>query len=299
VSALAATTLLAGCVAADDGGRAARPGPVPGDLAGDLAVVLQQSRLDYADRVVEIEVTNASDTDLVLLGGVLETEEFGPSIETEARPFRAETLAAGGRRGFYVELGEATCPLDPAEDAVVGSEPRGAVTVALGSRTDHGEPSTLDVPVADPGGHLARNLAQDCAAAAVASGVTLTQGDTLRTERRGGETVAILTLAVAPVAGGPDVRITRIDGSTLIDPVGGAAWTGDALAGQDDGVLELQLVPARCDHHAVSEDKRGTFLPVHAEVDGAAQRVIHIPMPDRAKRDLYDYIATYCAWPAN
>lgn len=295
VSALVTGLLLTGC--ATGGGSADRPGAVPDDVAADLTVTLRQARLDYADRVVEIEVANTSDTDLVLLGGMLESESFGPSTETEARPFRPETLAVGGRRGFYVELGEPTCPHDPAEDAVVGPGPRAAVTVALGSRGDHGEPTTIAVPISDAGGHLARNLAQDCAAAAVASGVTLTQGDSVRTERRDGETVAVLTLTVQPVDDGPDVRITRIDGSTLIDPADGEAWSGKALAGQDDGMLELALVPARCDHHAVSEDKRGTFLPVHAKVAGVAQPVVHVPMPDAAKRDLFEYIADYCDWP--
>ncbi|GAB3158259.1 hypothetical protein GCM10027059_02650 [Myceligenerans halotolerans] len=296
VSALATVVLLTGCTAAG-GGNTDRPGSVPDDVAADLTVTLRQARLDYADRVVEIEVANTSDTDLVLLGGVLESDSFGPSTETDARPFRPETLAVGGRRGIYVQLGEPTCPHDPAEDAVVGSGLRAAVTVALGSRGDHGEPTTVEVPISDDGGHLARNLAQDCAAAAVASGVTLTQGAGVRTERRAGETVAVLTLTVRPVDGGPDVRITRIDGSTLIDPADGEAWTGRALAGQDDGVLELALVPTRCDHHAVSEDKRGTFLPVHATVAGAAQPVVYVPMPDAAKRDLFEYIADYCDWP--
>ncbi|RPF23352.1 hypothetical protein [Myceligenerans xiligouense] len=294
-SALAAGALLTGCVSG--GASVDRLGTVPDDVAADLVVTLQQARLDYADRVVEIEVVNSSDTDLVLLGGELESDSFGPSTETEARPFRAETLAVGGRRGVYVELGEATCPTDPAEDAVAGSGTRAAVTVALGSRADHGAPTTVEVPISDPGGHLARNFARDCAAAAVASGVTLTQTDAVRTERRRDGTVAVITLLAEPVDDGPDVRITRIDGSTLIDPADGAAWTGRALEGQDDGVLELALVPARCDHHAVSEDKRGTFLPVHAEVNGAAQRVVYVPMPDDAKRDLFEYIADHCGWP--
>ncbi|MBO0609821.1 hypothetical protein [Myceligenerans salitolerans] len=292
---LVAATLLSGCGAGGPVGE--RHGPVPDDVAGHLVATLRQARLDYAERVVEIEVANSSDTDLVLLGGELESESFGVSTETTTRPFRTETLAVGGRRGFYVRLGEATCPSGRTGRTGSAAELRATVTVAVGSRSDHGEPTTVEVPVSDSGGHLARNLAQDCAGAAVASGVTLAQGPALRTERRDGETVAVLTLTAEPVAGGPDVRITRIDGSTLIDPVGGGAWRGRALAGQDEGVLELALVPTRCDHHAVSEDKRGTYLPVHADVDGIPQHVVHVPMPDAAKRDLFEYIADYCAWP--
>ncbi|GAB4086847.1 hypothetical protein GCM10028784_34770 [Myceligenerans cantabricum] len=294
VPVLVAGVLLAGCTATGDG--AGRPGPVPDDVARDLVVTLQQSRLDYADRVVEIEVTNESTTDLVLLGGALDGGGFGPSAETSGRPFRAETLAVGATRGVFVELGELRCPPDPAGDAV-GPEPRATVTVARGSRLDHGAPATAEAPVSDPGEHLARNLAQGCAAVAVASGRTLTQADRLRTERRSGETVAVITLTTEPVDGGPDVRITRIDGSTLLDPVRGEAWTGTDLAGQDDGVVELSFVPTRCDHHAVSEDKRGTFLPVHTHVDGVEQPVVYVPMPDTAKRDLFEYVADHCGWP--
>ncbi|MBL0886713.1 hypothetical protein [Myceligenerans indicum] len=295
-SALSVLLFVAGCTAGDDGGSVSRLPPVPGDVAADLTVTLQQSRLDYADRVVEIEVVNGSGTDLVLLGGTLESGSFGPSAETAKRPFLAQTLAVGGRRGVYVELGEPVCPPGPDGDAVVGPEPHAEVVVALGRRDTHGEPTTLDVPISDPGGHLARNLEEDCAAAAVASGLTLTQGAAVRTERREGENIAVITLSVERVSGGPDVRITRIDGSTLIDPIGGTAWTSGALSGQDDGVLELPFVPERCDHHAVAEDKRGTFLPVHATVNGVAQYVVYVPMPDDAKRDLFEYIADYCDW---
>lgn len=295
--ALVTGAVLTGCVGGAGESAADRIGAVPDDVAAQLTATLQQSRLDYAARVVEIEVTNGSGIDLVLLGGALDTASFGPSTETTARPFRAETLASGGRRGVYVALGEAVCPADPAGDPAVRSGPRAGITLARGSRTDHGEPVTVSLPVDDPGGHLARNLAQDCAASAVASGVVLAQGDEVRVERRGGEQVAVLALTVEPVPGGPEVRITRIDGSTLIDPLGAAAWTGRALAARHGGVVHLALRPARCDHHAVSEDKRGTFLPVHTEVDGVEQPVVYVPMPDAAKRDLFEYIADYCDWP--
>jgi hypothetical protein len=92
-----------------------------------------------------------------------------------------------------------------------------------------------------------------------------------------------------------------MSGTTLMSNAapsrGVSGWADGDLAGQSCGEVVLAVVPARCDVHAVAEDKRGTFLPVFARVDGAPQGPVYVPMPDSARSSIYGFVGDYCAWP--
>ena len=63
--------------------------------------------------------------------------------------------------------------------------------------------------------------------------------------------------------------------------------------------VTLAFEPARCDPHAVAEDKRGTFLGVHARVDGVEQEVVHLPPGDALRGAVHDFVAAACGWPSS
>lgn len=292
------TSVVGAAAVACTGGGApsSAKGPVPDDVASHLSVEVAQGREQYAKREVRLEVTNGSDETMTLLSGALRTEQFGPSRPTKEG--RTLVLRPGTTRAVYVGLGEARCA-DAAEE---GAAPSATITLALGEGDDLG-PAT-DVPVdevGDPIGHLARNHAADCSAAAVAAGADLTVDPDVPVETRDGELTALVTLWIERVDGGPEVTLDRIAGTTLMsnaDPGGDASgWVGRDLAGQGSGEVVLAVVPARCDVHAVAEDKRGTFLPVSARVGGVRQETVYVPMPDTARSDFYSFVADYCDWP--
>ncbi|MCF4120525.1 hypothetical protein L1785_06005 [Antribacter sp. KLBMP9083] len=290
-----------GVATPDAPGPVSTLGPVPDDVLAALRVELRQGRTQYAGREAVLHITNDSAETLTLLDGSLDAEGFGPSTPT--KPGRELVLRPGAGRDVYLRLGDPVCaPGDGAADAgepAPSTPPAATVTVALGDGEGRGDPTAVGHPVDDPNGHLARNHAVDCAVTALAAGATLTVADTVRTEVGAGEPVAVVTVDVSPVPGGPEVRVTRIAGTTLMSAPGGiAAWEGAALAGQDAGRIELSVVPTRCDQHAVAEDKRGTFVPVHATVGGVEQHVVYLTMPDSARGDLYDFIGVACGWPA-
>jgi hypothetical protein len=106
-----------------------------------------------------------------------------------------------------------------------------------------------------------------------------------------GRLAATVSLQVTPVDGGPDVRLTQVDGTVLLAPVGGA--TSWPVVGSP-ATVPLQLVPSRCDAHAVAEDKRGTFFGVHATVDGVPQPVFYVASSDRLRGALHDFVTTSC-----
>ncbi|GHH70549.1 hypothetical protein [Promicromonospora soli] len=299
-------TTMIGVVAVACSGTGATPsstlGPVPDGVAADLSVEVGQGRTQYADREILLEVTNSSDETMTLLSGALQADGFGPS--RPAKDGRTIALRPGTTRDVHVGLGEAECAGFPAgpDEPVPDATPSATITLALGEYDDLGPATDVVVDeVGDPAGHLARNHAVDCAQAAVEAGAQLAVDADIPVETRGGELTALVTVRVEPVDGGPEVTIDRLAGTTLManpNPRRGTSgWSGRDLAARSAGEITFPVVPARCDAHAVGEDKRGTFVPVYASVDGTPQHVFYLPMPDAARADLFAYIADYCDWP--
>jgi hypothetical protein len=298
---LVTSMIGAAAVACTGGGTApsSTRGPVPDDVVAHLGVEVAQGRDQYATREIRLEVTNDSDETMTLLSGALYADGFGPSHPTKEG--RTIALRPGTTRAVYLGLGEARCAGAGTEPGAAAA-PSATITLALGEGDDLGPATDVTVDeVADPIGHLARNHEADCAAAAVAAGADLAVDPDVPVETRDGELTALVTLRIEPVDGGPEVTLDRIAGTTLMSnprPRGSASgWVGADLAGQRSGEVVLAVIPARCDVHAVAEDKRGTFLPVSARVDGVVQPPVHVPMPDSARSDLYDFVADHCDWP--
>ncbi len=286
--------LLAACTGGDPSVSPVRASPVPDDVGAALRVEVRQDRSQYADRRAVLHVTNDSAQTLTLLGGHLAADGFGPS-RPDGDPRPRTLRPGGGARDVRIALGEVDCATAPA--AVGRPRPAGTaeVRVALGEAGAHGPETAVVLDVTDPHGRLAVVHAEECALARIAAGATLTvegfdrPGDPAGTAR--------LEIAVTPVPGGPEVLVTRVGATTLMAPAdGGESWAGASLAGRDSRRLRLDVVPARCDPHAVAEDKRGTFVPVYATVDGQEQPVVYLPMPDEAEVELFAFLHDACGW---
>ena len=287
VVAAVAVLALAGCT----GGPAAEPTPsptptpIPADVLAGLSVEVRQARSDWALRVVQLRVTNAGHGDVTVTQARLIT----PDDEGVATSDRERPVRAGVDRDVSVALGEPVCD-DPVS---------GPAEAELDLVDDAGRRSTLVVEPADPQGHLARIHGEDCAAAAVAQGATLRLADAITTRDVGGVLAATVGLEVVPVAGGPRVEIRQVDGTVLLAPVGGAtSWPADVdTADGASRTVPLELVPSRCDPHAVAEDKRGTFFGVHAAVDGVAQPVFYLASSDVLRGALHEFVGESCGMP--
>lgn len=255
------------------------------ELAG-LAVEIRQSRSDWAARVVQLRVVNGTGAELsVTTAGLTAATVEGTATWEPTAPRR---VPEGRHRDLSVPLGPPRCSFPPGEQA--------GPSVTLGVTDAEGRTARLDVVPADPQGHLLRIHGEDCAGVAVreAADVGL---DRLSVEDRDGALIGVLELSVTPRSGGPPLGISRIDGTVLLAPVGGTSWSPPELAlVTEPTTVLLELVPARCDAHAVAEDKRGTFLGLHTTVDGVAQPVVYLDSGDELRGELHDYLARACGW---
>jgi len=289
---VAGVLVLAGCTSSSSGSEpttsptpTAPAGPIPAEVLAGLTVEVRQARSDWAQRVVQLRVTNVGPGDVTVAQARLVT----PDDEGVATSDRERPVRAGVDRDVSVALGTPVCT-----DATSGT-PRAELDLV----DAEGRRSTLVVQPGDPQGHLARIHGEDCAAAAVAQGATITLADELGTREVDGRFVGEVDLEVAPVPGGPLVEVTGVDGTVLLAPADGATgWAVDVAT--SDGsrrTVPLLLVPTRCDAHAVAEDKRGTFFGVHTRVGGVDQPVFYVGADDTLRGALHDFVGTACGMP--
>ncbi|MBO3094552.1 hypothetical protein [Cellulomonas dongxiuzhuiae] len=256
-------------------------GPLPSSVTFDVEVA--QARSDRVARVVELQVRNTGPVDVSIARARL-TSAFVSGESEEGRDVDASRM-----RRVRVALGAAVC--GPA----AGDDPR--ARVELDVTTADGRTGTVTVTPTDETDDLRRIHGEDCAAAAVAAGLRVTLADGLAVRDVDGTSVADVTLLVEPVPGGPRVRIVAVQSTTLLRPLGSTGqWVVDvdSAVPPPDGRLVLATVPARCDLHAIAEDKRGTVLGVQAVVDDVEQPLFYVAASDALRGALYDYVTTAC-----
>jgi len=286
-AALALACALA--VAACDVPPAASPSTPP-PAAFEVEVEVAQLRTDRVARAVSLEVRNSGPDDLRVEAARLVT----PLVEGTSVAERGREIGADGMRRLRVPLGAAVCT----PQAEQGRPAR----VELDVTDVHGRAQTLVVTPTDETEDLRRIHGEDCAAAAVAAGLRLRLAEDLPVRQVDGTSVADVTLLVEPVPGGPHVQLVAVRGTTLLrstDPTGQWEVQVDSAAPPADGRLVLPAVPARCDLHAVAEDKRGTVLGIRAVVDGVEQPVFHVAASDALRGALYDFVLAACGTPTD
>ena len=296
-AALVGASLIAGCDAGPPTAPSARAtslAPLPGTELTGLAAEVRQARADWAHRVVQVRIANSGPVDLTVSAVELETGGAGGVARSD--PAAARVVPGQWHRDFSVALGAPVCAPGAGATGTAGSVDAPRVTVHVSD--DAGRTSSLTLDAEDPQGHLARIHGEDCAAQAVEAAAALSLAPDLVVEDHGGSLVGVLTLTVAPHEGAPPVGISRIEGTVLLSPIGGPSWVVPALAAPVTGTttVRLELTPSRCDAHAVAEDKRGTFLGVHASLDGTDQATFYLGVPDCVLGQVHDYVARFCGW---
>ncbi|SMH31246.1 hypothetical protein SAMN06295885_0568 [Rathayibacter oskolensis] len=253
-------------------------------LPAGVSVSIRQNRDDYGPRRIEVLVDNAAATPLDLWEVRLDSPAFAePSWTSEPVTIRPGTTTA-----LRLQLAGADCG---------AADPGAAVRLAF-TRGDVS--GTATVTPDDPFDSIDRIHGEDCLAEAVAGVVEIAPADAISVVDEDGTAVAHLRVVVTPTGAPGAVTIDGIARTILLRPASGAGtWpVGVRLdSGSPPLTLDLPIVPNNCNTHTVSEDKRGTFLPIAVAVEGGATGVVSIGVDDGVRGALYDYIASdYCGW---
>jgi hypothetical protein len=277
-AAAVAVSLFAGCTAPASGGGSDAASSAPPE---GLEVSIQQGRLDVVANRLVVRFANEGEEPLTI-------EEFA---------VRTPTLAPGLDRSKPVELGshDAVAVRLDLPESVCDAEP-GPVVVELRYRNAAGA-GEADVDAADPFDTVARVNAADCLAESVAEIGEIVLPEHVRSTGAGAERRAFIDVAIEPTASGDaSMRIERVFGTTLLNAEDGIDWTlgVDVAAGETPFTISLPVRPARCDAHAIADDKRGTILPFEIETSDGRSGRLDVPADDGLKAELYAYYAERC-----
>jgi hypothetical protein len=195
--------------------------------------------------------------------------------------------------------GETGAPAAPAQVSLLLSAPAGT---APGPQSATPAPAVTATAAADPFGVLTRNNAELCLRKEAAAVAAIRLDPDLEVSPDG--RTAVVRLLITPTgagtadpgsAGTGELVIERIDETTLLAEAPASPWPRmlTLRAGGQAAGLPLGIRPARCDPHAVAEDKVGTLLPLRVRVAGR-EGVLKIDAGDKLRARIYDFVTTAC-----
>jgi hypothetical protein len=260
--------------------------PVP------VTVEVNQSRDQYGKQAIQLLLTNVSDGPLNVAAARLTTPLFERDILWKPAGGGLE-LPPNQPKSLPARLPAPVCRNQSGAEQPVAH-------VKYSGPGDAGLREAAPAAV-DPFGVLERNNTELCLAADAAAVASIVLDRRLEIAPDG--RTAVVRLVITPkktggagIAEGIPMTIGSIDGTTLIAAASDAPWPRDVRIVQGTGRAELTLRirPARCDPHAVAEDKVGTLLPLHVSV-GGRQGLLKIAASAALRAQIYDFVAAACA----
>ena len=288
--------LLTSC--GPDGGADPPGSPPPGvgpvsidDI--DLVVEVYRTRFDPERGTMQIAVHNAGATPLAVVRASLDS----PALTAPLTRDDETTIPAGATRDLPVLLEGARCP------APTTAAPDARLEVLLAD----GSTAVVDESTIDRLGQWAAWLAATCETAAVEAVVQLElrrapERDVL--DAGSSSVIGLDLVALGTGSVGEDAVIESIGGTVLLSVVDGEGQRRSSIpidARVPPGTrtaVPLTVTPARCDPHAIAEDKQGTRFPVTVRLDGQHRVTLTVAADDSTRAALYDTIRRACGLPS-
>jgi hypothetical protein len=264
-----------------------------------ITVEVNQSRDQYGKQAIQLLLTNVSDKPLTVAGARLASPLFKGVISWEPKGGSLE-LPPGQPKSLPARLPAPVC--DRSQSTT--GQPTASVRYSQPGETGLREVAPV---AADPFGVLVRNNTELCLAeeAAAVADIVLDR----RLEVAPDSRTAVVRLVITPTqtdgsdtgGAGPDVTgrsltIVSIDGTTLIAESAEEPWPRnvDIVQGGPRSELRLRIRPARCDPHAIAEDKVGTLLPLRVRA-GERGGQLKIAAGTALRGQIYDFVTAACA----
>lgn len=274
--------------------------PTSGQPAGSgtdrpLAAKIDQFRDNYATHIIEIQVSNTGPDTVTVIAASIRTGLFSGPVPWMPAP-EGTAIPPGQTKSLPARLPSPECSAaEAATDASASAKQQTSAPPhqALLEFRVAGSPSAETVPIDDPFGVLARNNAELCLASDVAAIIHFEFSPGLT--RIPGTGTAILTLAYLPQGKDGDVTVESIRGTTLITEDPDHPWPKETVLNGMGAAGQIALIirPARCDPHAVADDKVGTLLPLSVST-GSRSGTIKVAADTALKGAIQDFVSAVC-----
>ncbi|UZX05232.1 hypothetical protein F8G81_00785 [Arthrobacter sp. CDRTa11] len=255
---------------------------------------MNQFRDNYSKRIIEIQLTNNTADPVTVMDAELDSALFSSGISWHT-PADGTVLPPKQPKSLPAQLPEPKCTETIGGTGKGSSSADVRPTVRVSTRPDsHGSgPLTAE----DPFGVLARNNSEMCLDKAVREIAAIQPSPELTVSGDGATAVVHVLIVPGPAVGGQQMlTIDRIDGTTLIAEDAAQPWPRSVQVSAGGPPVELRLAirPARCDPHAVAEDKIGTLLPFRVTA-GGRNGVLKIDTGDVLRHRIYEFVTAACA----
>lgn len=271
--------------------------------------MVNQFRDNYGKQIIEIQLTNNSADTVTVHAASITTQLFAAGIAWRASPDGTQ-IPPGQAKSLPAQLTAANCgtgtattvPLSPGagNPGTGGQDVAASVTVRL---SPNGADESLTAT--DPFGVLVRNNTEQCLARAAGAVAKIALEPELTVS--GDARWAVLRLSIRPSLRTPPAQqgggsgagrlvVERIDGTPLLAEDPARPWPLNLAveAGGPAQMIELGIRPARCDPHAVAEDKVGTVIPLRVAV-GARTGILKIAADRDLRGRILDFVTAACA----
>lgn len=278
---VAGVALLAACSTTGCGGPAAAPGAREAPFPDDVTAYIDQSRLDRQGRGVFIRLVQDSERRITVT-----------RMEVSSPRYASVTWRGAERIANELDL-EFELPRARCGD---GSD----AELRLTYQVDDGPNLVSTTTATDRYGAIGLFLDRDCAERSFKEAASMELGEA-RVVGEGLQSVFEVPVTLSPTGEHDDVSFGGFDDTVLFRQAGGSASV-DTIApvplGPSDSATEviLRLVPARCDPHALAEDKVGTLIGIRVVAPGLPEIAssFYLPIGDERRSDLRAFFGTHC-----
>lgn len=260
------------------------------ELPEGLSARVQQGRLDIEAHRLVVRIENGGDEPVTVERLEVDSPTLAPGM------VRSDPFEVGPGDALQIRL-----PLSASECGDGSTVPDPEATILLEVAVPSGRASG-ELTADDPHGTLARVANADCLAESVERVAAIEMPEHLRTTGTGAEQRAFIDVEVVPAASDADADaagsfvIDRVYGTTLLNAEGGVDWPlgTEVAVGGDPLTITLPVRPARCDAHAIADDKRGTILPFEIRTADGREGRLDRSSGDALKAELYAYYGERC-----
>lgn len=250
-----------------------------------ISIDVYQARMDVADHVIEVAIRNDSKNLLTVKQASFESDVYPKTAYTKVPTM----VLAGNTTTLRIQLPAANC-----------ENKSGGERITL-SYEVNGTEGKATVPVKDRMNQLPAIVADDCRSEAIAKVSTVSIADSLSYSTIDGEKVAVIKFTFTPTGKKgtlvfEDVRGTDLlsmrdpQSRVVVDTLHLGLNLGETTTPTN---MDIYVAPARCDPHAVLEDKQGTIFRFHVTTDDGTG-LLYQKVPDDVRTELYDYVAEVC-----
>ena len=256
-----------------------------------LSAELRRHRSDEGHRIIQVTMTNAGTTPVI----VHELALDAPGFTTLPPTPKGSTVRPGIPVDLPIPYGTTDCT-DPASAAAEAGRDERIPVVRLRVSPVPGPEQDIRLEV-DPA-PLERVLAAECRQAALARAVTVAFAGHWAIGTRAGLPALNGTLVLTRGDAIGPVTVTALDGSTLL-----ALNTGSVPpqlpfvlpADADHAELAIQVTAQSCDPHVRSQSQRPYELSVYVSVNGAEPLFVAPSVDQAAQAGMQEVIAATCA----